>query len=212
ALSPERVSCDRCTSRQGMWRETPYKGASRPIFRTLKSQSALSSWHSCPAPPVDTPAGRDCLAARTAQFRPWLPPQASSALYWGPPPSLQHSKPVGDNPHAPPPRPAAGALPALAISFVFWVTWLSGVPPRTAGRMSGLPPRHSFGKAVHGPALPFQGAEYRSSSLTPRPGPFAVTTGRIGPSGTLPASPPRTLHGQPLRGLARWRFPVPAVR
>ena len=39
ALSPERVSCDRCTSRQGIWRETPYKGASRPIFRTLKKAS-----------------------------------------------------------------------------------------------------------------------------------------------------------------------------
>jgi hypothetical protein len=146
-----------------------------------KSQSALSSWHSCPAPPVDTPAGRDCLAARTARFRPWLPPQASPAVYLGPTPRLQHFKHVGDQTHAPATKPAAGALPALAISFVFWVTWLSGVTPMTSGRMSGLPPRHSFGKAVHCPALPFQGAEYRSSSLTLRPGSFAVTRGRCRP-------------------------------
>src|SRR5262249_38963108 len=102
-------------------------------------------------------------------------------VYLGPTPRLQHFKHVGDQTHAPATRPAAGVLPALAISFVFWVTWLSGVTLMTAGRMSGLPPRHSFGNAAAHHALPCQGADYRSSSLTPRPGSFAVTTGQYRP-------------------------------
>ena len=170
------------------------------------SQSALSSWQMCPAPPVDTPAGRDCLAARTARFRRWLPPQASPALYLGPTPRLQHFKHVGDQTHAPATRPAAGALPALAISFVFWVTWLSGVTPRTTGRMSGLPPRHSFDKAVYRAALPFQGAEYRSSSLTLRPGSFAVTRGRCRPRGEHFGIVSQRTYRQALAGLSWLSF------
>ena len=160
----------------------------------------------CPAPPVDTPAGRDCLAARTARFRPRLPPQASPAVYSGPTPGLQRFKHVGDKTHAPATRPAAGALPALAISFVFWVTWLSGVTPRTSGRMSGLPPRHSFGKAGYRPALPFRGAEHRSSSLTPRPGSFAVTTGRYRPVNDLLGVVSQRTHRQALAGLSWLSF------
>ena len=156
----------------------------------------------CPAPPVDTPAGRDCLAARTAQFHLWLPPKASSALYLGPTPRLQHFKHVGDQTHAPATRPVAEALPALAISFVFWVTWLSGVTPRTSGRMSGLPPRHSFGKAAYRPALPFRGAEHRSSSLTPRPGSFAVTTGQYRPVNDFLGVVSQRTHRQALAGLS----------
>jgi hypothetical protein len=171
-----------------------------------KSQSALSSWHSCPAPPVNTPAGRDCLAARTARFRPWLPPQASPAVYLGPTPRLQHFKHVADQTHAPATKPAAGALPALAISFVFWVTWLSGVTPMTSGRMSGLPPRHSFGKAVSYPASPFQGAEYRSSSLTLRPGLFAVTTGHYRPVRDILGVVSQRTHRQALAGLSWLSF------
>ncbi len=158
----------------------------------------------CPAPPVDTPAGRDCLAARTARFRPWLPPQASPAVYLGPTPRLQHFKHVGDQTHAPATRPAAEVLPALTISFVFWVTWLPG--PMTAGRMSGPPPRHSFGKAAYSPALPFQGAEYRSSSLTPRPGSFAVTTGRYWPARDIFGVVSQRTHRQALAGLSWLSF------
>ena len=45
----------------GDWAQRP----SRPTFRsaTENGQSALSSWHLCPAPSVSTPTGRDCLAA-----------------------------------------------------------------------------------------------------------------------------------------------------
>ena len=37
--------------------------AARPSDRPRNGQSALSSWHLCPAPSVSTPTGRDCLAA-----------------------------------------------------------------------------------------------------------------------------------------------------
>ncbi len=200
ALSPERASCGRCTSRQGIRREAPYGRNPAPnLPNAEKSQSALSSWPVCPAPPVDTPAGRDCLAARTARFRPWLPPKASPAVYSDPTPRLQHFEHVGDQTHAPATKPAAGALPALAISFVLWVTWLSGVTPMTAGRMSGLPPRHSFGKAVYRPALPFRGAEYRSSSPTLGQGRSPSPRASIGLQVTFSASSPRGLTGKPLR-------------
>jgi hypothetical protein len=71
-------------------------GASRPVFRTLNKPVSPFVVAMCPAPPVDTPAGRECLPARTARFRLRLPPQASPAVYSGPTPRLQHFKHVGD--------------------------------------------------------------------------------------------------------------------
>ncbi len=61
--SPEMPLAAATASCQGFWRlgQRP----SRPTFRsaTENGQSALSSWHLCPAPSVSTPTGRDCLAA-----------------------------------------------------------------------------------------------------------------------------------------------------
>jgi len=66
-------------------------------------------------------------------------------FYSGHTPRLQRFNHMPDQRHAPGTTPAAEVLPALVMVFANWVTWLAGVGPRTVGRMSGLPPRHSFG-------------------------------------------------------------------
>lgn len=158
ALSPEIVSCGRCNSRQGMWHEAPYQWSLVPDLPNAQKASqpfrrGLRVRHH----PLTRQRVATALPRAPPGLCPWLPPQASPAVYLGPTPRLQHFKHVGDHTHAPATKPAAGALPALAISFVFWVTWLSGVTPRTSGRMSGLPPRHRFGKAGYNSVLRISG-------------------------------------------------------
>ena len=122
-------------------------------------RSALSLWLLCPAPPVSTPTACDCLAAR--------PPRAAHGLrlgtpgfYSGPTPRLQRfalASHLPDQRQAPATKPAPEVLPALVMFFTSWVTWLEGVIPQTVGRMSGLPPRHSFRESAEGRIRDFWG-------------------------------------------------------
>ena len=105
---------------------------------TKKSQSALSLWHLCPAPPV----ARQRAATALPRLRPdrcMVETMPKPSFYSGPTPRLQHLTRTRPR-YAPATKPAAKVLPALVMHFASWVTWLEGVIPQASGRMCGLPP------------------------------------------------------------------------
>ena len=89
-----------------------------------------------------------------------LPSETYSAFYLSPTPRLQRLKHLPDQGQAPATKPAAKVLPALVMSFVHWVTRLSGVSPRAYWPYVRPPGRHSFHKRV---ACNFRGQNIEAS-------------------------------------------------
>jgi hypothetical protein len=163
-----------------------------------------SEWHkasqpfrcgSCPAPPDDTPTGRDCLAAT---------PLDSSAgsrrellgFYLGPAPPLRLFNHPADLGRAPVTTPAAIVVPALFMLVADKLTWLSGINPRALVVWPGF--RHGIVSAADD-----VGDDFRGQNVQAPPYPSTLAVHRLAsPIGSARPSRLRLLVRLPVRAFA----------
>ena len=81
--------------------------------------------------------------------------------------------------------------------FASWVTWLEGVTPQAVGRMSGLPPRHSFRQLARRRKFGDFGGQNTEATPYPSTTAFRRPWGHYGPQTAFSAASPKTLTGKP---------------